>query len=206
MGLPNSRCTRRHQGPLARAPRARWYGDSRVPQVSGRALGVCSIEVDELRFEGAVKAGIGRHSELIVPGRGVLRDAPHDWPESLCPGSLNIRVDHYPAVLDQRGLSNRIAELDRSLFRPEFEIPRDLLGNNQLRPRSGVPRGGDAQVWRARLTTLDGSLTLRCWALRRFGSRVGEQLEFVAAEKLRAQGLEEAQRVEACLFGRWHDA
>jgi hypothetical protein len=162
--------------------------------------------VDELRFEGVVKAGIGKHSDLIVPGRGFLRHAPHDWPESLCPGSLNVRVDRYPVALVQRGLSNLIAELDRSLFKPEFEIPRDMLGNNQLGPRAGVPRGGDAQVWRARLTTFDGSLTLSCWALRRFGSQVGEQLEFVAAQKLRAMGLNEDQRVEACLFGRWHDA
>jgi hypothetical protein len=108
--------------------------------------------------------------------------------------------------LAQRGLSNRIAELDRSLFKPEFEIPRDLLGNNQLGPRPGVPRGGDAQVWRARLTTLDVSLSLSCWALRRFGSQVGEQLEFVAGQKLRAMGLKEDQRLEVCLFGLWHDA
>ncbi len=161
--------------------------------------------MDELRFEGLVKAGIGKHSELLVPGRGVLRHAPHDWPELLCPGSLNVRVDRYPASLGQHRLSNRIAELDRSLFKPEFEIPRDLLGDNQLGPRPGVPRGGDAQVWRARLTTLDASLTLTCWALRRFGSGVGEQLEFVAAEKLRSIGLQENQRVEACLYGLWHD-
>ncbi len=32
------RCTRRHRRPLARAPRARCYRDSHVPQVSGNAL------------------------------------------------------------------------------------------------------------------------------------------------------------------------
>ena len=141
-----------------------------------------------------------------MPGRALLRLSPGDWPEALCPGSLNVQVDRYPKAFEDRGLKNRIAELDRSLFKPEFEIPRNLLGNNQLGPRTGVPRGGDAQVWRATLSTLDGSLVLPCWALRRFGSRVGEQLEFVAAQKLRALGLQEDQRVEVILFGRWHDA
>jgi hypothetical protein len=96
-------------------------------------------------------------------------------------------------------VSDILSELDAR------EIPRHLLGNNQLGPRPGVPRGGDAQVWRARLQTLDGHLELPCWALRRFGSRVGEQLEFIAAERLRALALQEDQRVEAILFGRWHD-
>ncbi len=53
----------------------------------GRAL---PIVVDGLKFEGVVAAGIGKHSELIVPGRVVLREPPHDWPEVLFPGSLNV--------------------------------------------------------------------------------------------------------------------
>jgi hypothetical protein len=115
-------------------------------------------------------------------------------------------VDRYPQTFKQRGLSNRIAELDRALFKPEFEIPRNMFGNNQLGPQPGVPKGGDAQVWRGNLQTIDGSLKLPCWALRRFGSRVGEQLEFVAADELRGFGLQEDQRVEAILFGLWLDA
>ena len=164
------------------------------------------IRLEELQFKGVVKAGIGRHSELLVPGRSALPLSPSDWPEVLCPGSLNVRVETYPKIFEQRGLSNQIAELDRSLFRPEFEIPRELLGNNRLGPRPGIPRGGDAQVWRATLNTLDGSLSLPCWALRRFGSRVREQLEFVAAQKLRELGLQEDQPVVAILFGMWDDA
>jgi len=162
--------------------------------------------MDELEFEGVIAAGIGKHSELIVPGRVVLRETPHDWPEVLFPGSLNVRVEEYPEALGRHGLLNRIAELDKSLFRPAFEIPREDLGNNQIYPRPGVPRGGDAQVWRAQIKTLDGSLTLMCWALRRFGSGVGEQLEFVAAQKLRSLGLEDNQRVAVSLFGSWRDA
>jgi hypothetical protein len=67
-----------------------------------------------------------------------------------------------------------------------------------------VPNGGDAQVWRARIEVVGSELTLDCWALRRFGSRVGEQLEFVAADKLRDLGLENGQKVVAILFGSWH--
>ena len=161
--------------------------------------------MDELKFVGIVTTGISRHSELIVPGRRDLRAAPHDWPEVLFPGSLNVRVEKYPEALRQHGLANRIAHLDTGRFRPTFEILRNELRNNQLGPRPGVPRGGDAQVWRARIDTLDGSLSLPCWALRRFGSRVGEQLEFVAARRLRGLGLEENQRIAVSLVGSWHD-
>jgi len=162
--------------------------------------------VDELIFEGVVIAGVGRHSELIVPGRSVLLEAPEDWPNVLFPGSLNVRVERYPPEFERHGFSNRVEELDRSVFKPTFEIARERLANNRLHPRPGVPRGGDAQVWRAQIRALDDSLTLTCWALRRFGSGVGEQLEFVAGQRLRALGLQENQRVQACLFGSWHDA
>jgi hypothetical protein len=77
-----------------------------------------------------------------------------------------------------------------------------LHANNSQQP-SGVPNAGDAQVWRARIEVVDQPLTPDCWALRRFGSRVGEQLEFVAAKKLRDLGLSSDQTVIAILFGNW---
>ena len=159
---------------------------------------------DRLEFHGVITAGIGKHSELGVPGRSALISVSPDWPDRLYPGSLNVRVETYPKALVQHGLADRIAELDRGLFRPAFQIARDLFRNNHLRPRPGVPNGGDAQVWRARIEVVGSELTLDCWALRRFGSRVGEQLEFVAADKLRDLGLENGQKVVAILFGSWH--
>ena len=83
-----------------------------------------------------------------MPGRALLRLSPGDWPEALCPGSLNVQIDRYPKAFEDRGLKNRIAELDRSLFKPEFEIPRNLLGNNQLGPRTGSARRRRASVAR----------------------------------------------------------
>jgi len=39
--------------------------------------------------------------------------------------------------------------------------------------------------------------------LRRFGSRVKEQLELVAGERLRDAGLDNGQSVSVALFGEW---
>lgn len=160
----------------------------------------------QLIFGGFVTHGIGKHVELGVPGRGLLSGSPPDWPEVLCPGSLNVRIDVYPPELVRRGLQKRTTELDKALFVPAFEIPRDLFTNNRLSPRPGVPRGGDAQVWRAAIMVIETGLRLRCWALRRFGSRLVDQLEFVAADRLRDSGLQDNQRVSAILEGRWRDA
>ena len=166
-----------------------------------------AVAMDELIFEGVVRRGIGKHSELVVPGRSALHARPDDWPEVLFPGFLNIRVTRYPEELARRGLSNRITELDTGRFAATFEIPRNEFGgNNELCPRPGVPRGGDAQLWRARIDSFDGTLSLKCWALRRFGSTVGEQLEFVSDQALRRLGLQEHRPVLASLLGRWRDA
>jgi hypothetical protein len=117
-------------------------------------------------------------------------------------GSLNVRVERYPRAMADHGLANRIAELDKGLFRPAFRIARDQFRNNRLGPRPGVPNGGDARVWRAQIDA-EGQPTIHCWALRRFGSRVGEQLEFVSAERLRDRGLQTGQNVIAKIFGDW---
>lgn len=130
---------------------------------------------------------------------------PPDWPDRLYPGSLNLRVEQYPADLAARSLKNRVSELDRGLFIPEFEIPRNRFGNNRLGPQPGVPKGGDAQVWRALLSRYGDGDRIACWALRRFGSQVGEQLEFVAGCRLRDLGFHDGLRVTASLFGEWRE-
>jgi hypothetical protein len=106
----------------------------------------------------------------------------------------------------KRRLTNRVSELDQERFVPEFEILRNEFRNNKLGPRPGVPRGGDAQVWRALLRHGGVGTVIKCWALRRFGSQVGEQLELVADRRLRDFGLDDGLRVEVALLGEWRDA
>jgi len=53
--------------------------------------------MDELVFQGVVGSGVGRHVDLHVPGREALTHAHCDWPLTLQPGSLNIRIDGYPS-------------------------------------------------------------------------------------------------------------
>jgi CTP-dependent riboflavin kinase len=161
--------------------------------------------MDELRFEGTICTGKGQHTTLVVPGKRALPDAPADWPEELYPGSLNVVVDRYPDEFRLRGLENSVTELDRGCFVPAFEIPRSQILNNLLCPRPGVPRGGDAQVWRATLFVPTAERTLECWVLRRFGSRVGEQLECVAGHRLRDSGLEDGDRIRVVVCGMWSD-
>ena len=161
--------------------------------------------LDELVFHGVVRTGVQSHATLFVPGRSALQRAPNDWPEKLYPGSLNVRIDGYPSGLDKHGLPSRIVALDTGRFGPEFEILRDEFGDNKLLPRSDAPRGGDAQVWRARLQSHEVQ-SVNCWVLRRFGSRVGEQLEFVSDQRLRDHGFTDGQRVTVSLFGVWRDS
>ena len=158
----------------------------------------------EIVFGGFVWPGIGQHSELHVPGRAELPTAPPDWPEKLHPGSLNVRVRTYPPEFQSHGLSDSVHQLDLGRFVGAFEILRDEFGNNQLRPRPDCERRGDAQVWRAFLLPEQKATRIECWALRRFGSGVGEVLEFVADRRLRDHGLEEhGTPVTAFLIGDW---
>ena len=159
--------------------------------------------MDAIDFGGEICSGIGKHRELGVPGRDAIADAPSDWPRTLCPGSLNVRVRQYPAAFDSRALSHTVRELDICGFRPEFTIPQAELRNNKLQPSADAPKRGIAQVWRARLTSLATGSTVDCWLLRRIGSTVGEQLELVSNHKLRSHGLEDGDRVRVTIFGRW---
>ncbi len=165
--------------------------------------------MDELKFFGVICDGKRQFSTLGIPGRGGLSHAPDDWPDQLYPGSLNIqlRAGGYPDAFGERGLASSVESLDSELFQPSFEIPRDQLANNLLLPRQGVPRGGDAQVWRAVLHRVtDPCAAVVCWLFRRFGSSVGEQLELVSGERLKDRGFPNCTEVTVHVLGRWRDA
>jgi hypothetical protein len=158
----------------------------------------------ELAFIGNVVNGIGRHAELFVPGRDGLKDAPADWPETLHPGSLNIRVATYSEAFADRGLPHATTALDRAGFEPAFFISGTLMGNNRLTSTAAMPERGTAQVWRAALKA--GQREVPCWVLRRFGSGLKDQIELVSAIALRAElGLSREREWPATVtvFGRW---
>ena len=160
--------------------------------------------MDQLLFEGLIVNGIGKHSELTVPGNSALSDAPSDWPERLCPGSLNLHVLEYPSAFAERGLSPSTKSLDMANFEPAFVIVRDAMRNNLLRERDGMPNRGDAQVWRASLSAEGRDID--CWVLRRFGSGLTSQIELVAGVGLRGElGLcrERDWPAKVALYGRW---
>lgn len=138
--------------------------------------------MDEIIFIGDVVNGIGKHVELVVPGRNEISGAPADWPERLCPGSLNLLVSAYPAEFAARRVSESTKSLDIVGFLPAFTIPRTAMKNNKLTPLRETPNRGAAQVWRA---TLDvNGQAYACWVLRRFGSGLDKVIELVSEMKL----------------------
>jgi hypothetical protein len=160
--------------------------------------------VDELIFEGTVVNGIGKHTELIVPGRGHLPRAPSDWPDTLQSGSLNVRIAAYPTVWRERGLALSVRVFDTGIFVPEFRISQDRLGNNRILPTPSKPLRGTGQVWRAFLVTNGGRL--ECWALRRIDSALSDVLELVSECPIRSRlDLERNKDWPATLtvYGRW---
>lgn len=160
---------------------------------------------DALRFVGSIIKGRGRHSELGVPGRKALAECPDSWPQRLCPGSLNVRIDEYPAAFDERGLPHSVKALDTAGFDPSFVIPWNEMERNRLTPRPESPRRGTAQVWTAVLDWKDESLD--CWVLRRIGSGLGKELEIVSGIRIRERfnlyPQEENFPVSVTLYGRW---
>lgn len=136
----------------------------RVGGCCGLASGPQS-DADELIFQGVIASGRGMHATLLVPGREVLDNPLNDWPLKLYPGSLNVRITNYPTLLGCKGLATEVAALDRALFMPAFEILQHQFGNNQLTPRPGEPKCGDAQVWRGNcVTTILCPLNAGCFA------------------------------------------
>lgn len=160
--------------------------------------------MDELKFEGAVVDGIGKHTELIVPGRGYVSQAPADWPETLKPGSLNVRIAAYPTQWREHGLALSAKVFDTGIFVPEFRISQDQFGNNRIVPAPSKPLRGSGQVWRALLVTNGGQL--ECWVLRRIDSALSDVLEVVSEYAIRSRlGLERNKDWPATLavYGRW---
>ncbi len=142
-----------------------------------------------LVFQGAIISGIGRYSDLMIPGRDELPQAPGDWPKTLYRGSLNIKIDPegYPREFEAFCGPRKVPFLDTGFFPPEFTIHRDQIVNNKLEPRPNCERRGHAQVWRAHVKVVDTSTTFDCWVLRRFGSGLCDQLECVSEDHLRSR-------------------
>lgn len=154
-----------------------------------------------MRFKGKITDGIGKHVELVVPGREDLESAPADWPVKLQPGSLNILVDTsgYPEAFVSMPLGCSVANLDDDCLPPVFQIPRDKMHNNKLTPTPESPRRGTGQVWRATLTT--DMVKIDCWVLRRIGSGFVDKLELVSHEHLRnTYNLQNDQHVTVILI------
>jgi hypothetical protein len=148
----------------------------------GSSEGV-GVVMDELIFIGNVVNGIGKHVELVVPGRDEISCAPADWPERLCPGSLNLLVSVYPLQFAVRRIAETTKSLDISGFLPAFTIARAAMKNNKLTPLPDMPVRGAAQVWQAMLEA--NAQTHPCWVLRRFGSGLDKAIELVSEMKLR---------------------
>ena len=121
-----------------------------------------------LRFRGVVRKGVGRFAkELTLPGKSKLSKLIRDWPETLQPGTLNIRVGGFPAEFVENLGRPDIRLLDSRRFSPEAELDWKEIRGNTLRPRAGQPDRGNAQLWRGTLTNLTTGATR---LLRRIGS------------------------------------
>ena len=144
----------------------------------------------QLLFEGKVVKGKGLSSgKYNFPGKGQLCHCACDWPEELCPGSLNVKVMRWPTSL----LGKNIRELDKDEYRPAFTIPARQIENN---------RHGDGKVWRAELQRGDSEcMPIRCWVVRRKCSKTKDRIEVFSEECLRkTYALKDGQRVKATLF------
>ena len=163
--------------------------------------------MDQIEFAGKVVNGIGKHSELFVPGRSEVPDCAIGWPEKLLPESLNVRISKYPDEFAARRLPPFVATLDIAGFEPQFKIARHLMLNNTLAATQTMPHRGDAQVWMASLITSKQEVS--CWVLRRFGSALKDQIELVSSVGLRNElGLTRDGNwpVVLRMFGRWQKA
>lgn len=99
-----------------------------------------------LRFRASVQDGEGAFGKIRFPGRTEMLESPlctdgaenfrpsADWPEELCPGSMNCRVIQFPENFSEIvGKGDRIAALDHThKFKPEFCIPKDAIENNRV--------------------------------------------------------------------------
>ena len=166
----------------------------------------CSREMHKIVFKGSIVNGRGGHTELYVPGKKELQDSHPDWPIKLCSGSLNIKInnDGYPKEFKTNGLAETVKSLDAALFKAAFEIKQDQFGNNMLKATEAMPNRGAAQIWKSTLKI--NYSTIPCWALRRFGSGLAQELEVVSDVNIRNEhGLTKDKnwpcKIE--LYGKW---
>jgi hypothetical protein len=154
-----------------------------------------------ISFSGTIVDGIGKYTELRVPGRNEVRQAPKDWPVRLCPGSLNLRIlpSGYPELFSANGLPNTTKSLDSRIFAACFAIPQSEFGNNRIVPTPQLLHRGSAQVWRSKLEY--GENQISCWVLRRFGSGLADQIEILSKQHLRTEyGIESGNAATITLF------
>lgn len=142
------------------------------------------------RFIGKVKSNKGLFAkELTLPTRGTVHDLPPDWPATIEPGTLNVRIDDdgFPTNgFDSIGRSNGVKKLDEGKFVPACTIPFDAIPGNTLRPRPNEPLRGTGQAWRARICVATTGESLDCWMFRRIGSGISSQLELISDRRIRS--------------------
>lgn len=132
-------------------------------------------------FRGKISSGLGKHSELVIPGKRDLKNSPTDWPDRFASGSLNVQITEYPIVLQSR--RKQLTALDRGLVPPTMVIPQNEILNNSLRRKLFKPRRGTGQAWRATLHS--HSRSMHVWVFRRVGSHMHDCLELISDERIR---------------------
>lgn len=136
-----------------------------------------------LQFRAVVQNGEGAFNKMRFPGRTEMLESPlcldgaenfkpsKDWPEDLCPGSMNCRIIEFPKnFAEVVGEGDRIAALDTTqTFIPEFCIPKDAIENNRVGhfPNPDRPRMGIAQAWKCVVTNERTGEKFDAWHVRR---------------------------------------
>jgi hypothetical protein len=141
-----------------------------------------------IRFKGKVRSGKGKHNQMVIPGRNALASPPDSWPESFCPGSLNVGIacDGYPnGFQDPDSGGTGAVQLDEGSPTPALVIEWNQIKNNGLKPKAGKPRRGTGQFWPAVLTVVSTGQTQQCCVFRRINSKIKRQLEIIAHCSLR---------------------
>ncbi|WP_273726032.1 hypothetical protein [Brucella gallinifaecis] len=132
-------------------------------------------------FRGKISSGLGKHSELVIPGKRHLDNSPNDWPDRFVSGSLNVQIMEYPSIL--QGRRKQLNALDRGLVPPSIVIPQHEIANNSLRRKLFKPRRGTGQAWRATLHAHSQSMNV--WIFRRIGSHMHDCLELISDKCIR---------------------